>query len=260
MRAQLEEESKVDDLRGKIFVVTGAASGLGCECARRLGQAGAMLVLADLDRARLASVADELRTRGADVQALVVDVRLPDDCAAMAQRALDSFGALNGAVCSAGIDNVAPPLELSLQTWQNMLDVNLTGTFLSVQATARAMVQSGNRGALVTFASGIAVRGRATGAHYAASKAGVIAMSKSVALDVARHGIRINIVAPGITETPMMADVMTPTDVAARARQIPLGRIGQPDDIAKVVAFLLSDASGWLTGQTIHPNGGALMP
>jgi NAD(P)-dependent dehydrogenase (short-subunit alcohol dehydrogenase family) len=225
-----------------------------------LSAAGAGLVLADVDEAGLVRVTDNLRASGSEVEALVVDVRRPEDCARLADRAVHRFGRLNGAVCSAGIDSVAPALELSLESWQNVLDVNLTGTFLSVQATARAMVDSGNRGAMVTFASGIAVRGRPNGAHYAASKAGVIAMSKSVALDLARFGIRVNVVAPGIVDTPMAAGVMTPVQIAERGRQIPLGRIGQPDDIARVVAFLLSDASGWLTGQTIHANGGALMP
>jgi 3-oxoacyl-[acyl-carrier protein] reductase len=250
----------MDDLRGKAFVVTGAASGLGRASALRLARAGARLVLADVDTARLAVVAAEVRGQGGDAEAVQVDVRRPQDCAAMAQRALDRFGALNGAVCSAGIDSSAASLDLALETWQHVLDVNLTGTFLSVQAAARAMVATGNRGALVTLASGIAVRGRASGAHYAASKAAVIAMSKSVALDLARHGIRVNVVAPGITDTPMVAQVMSPAEVAARAQQIPLGRIGQPDDIAEIVAFLLSESSRWVTGQTVHANGGALMP
>jgi NAD(P)-dependent dehydrogenase (short-subunit alcohol dehydrogenase family) len=241
------------DVRGRTFVVTGAASGLGRASALRLAEAGARLVLADLDAERLPDPGGELATVRADV-------RRPEDCAALARCALEQFGQLNGAVCAAGIDHAAPPLELSLEHWQNVLDVNLTGTFLTVQAVARAMVESGSQGALVTFASGIAVRGRASGAHYAASKAGVIAMSKSMALDLARHGIRVNAVAPGITDTPMVAQSLTPQEVAARARQIPLGRIGQPDDIAEVVAFLLSDASRWLTGQTVHANGGALMP
>ena len=250
----------MDDLRGKVFVITGAASGLGRASAQRLADAGARLVLADIDETRLGQVADELLSNGAEVDTVVVDVRSPSDTTALAERAVQRFGALNGAVCSAGIDTIAPALEMSLETWQQVIDINLTGSFLTVQATARAMVQSGSKGAIVTFASGIALRGRAEGAHYAATKAGVIAMSKSFALDVARHGIRVNTVAPGITDTPMAAHVMTQEYVEQRARQIPLGRIGQPDDIARVVEFLLSEQSGWLTGQTIHANGGVTMP
>jgi 3-oxoacyl-[acyl-carrier protein] reductase len=247
------QSPRMDDLRGKTFVVTGAASGLGRASALRLSQAGARLVLADIR-------AEMLPEDGEDVQTMRADVRQPEDCAALARCAIEHFGQLNGAVCSAGIDHAAPPLELTLDQWRAVLDVNLTGTFLTVQAIARAMVEGGNQGALVTFASGIAVRGRASGAHYAASKAGLIAMSKSFALDLARHGIRVNAVAPGITDTPMVAQSLSPEEVAARAEQIPLGRIGQPDDIADVVTFLLSDASHWLTGQTVHANGGALMP
>jgi NAD(P)-dependent dehydrogenase (short-subunit alcohol dehydrogenase family) len=250
----------MDDLRGKTFVITGAASGLGRASAARLVEAGANTLLADMDEDGLAQVAAELDSHADQLDTLRLDVRQADQCATAAQQALKRFGAHNGAVCSAGIDTIFPFLEMSLADWQRVIDVNLTGTFLTVQATARAMVESGNQGALVTFASGIAVRGRGAGAHYAASKGGVIALSKSAALDLARHKIRVNVVAPGMTDTPMAQNVITPEEMAARARQVPLGRIAQPDDIAKVVEFLVSDASGWLTGQTLHANGGLLMP
>src|SRR5438270_315343 len=122
----------MDDLAGKVFIVSGAASGLGRASAQRLARAGARLVLADVNEAGLARAAADLGSREAPVEALVVDVRRPEDCARMAERAVERFGALNGAVCSAGIDNVSPSLDLPLETWQHVLDVNLTGIFLSV--------------------------------------------------------------------------------------------------------------------------------
>lgn len=250
----------MSELLDRTVLVTGAGSGLGKACAMMAAQAGANLVLGDLAADSLNETAAEVRAAGARVEIRTTDVRKPADCAALADCAISSFGALHGAVCSAGVDSMRRAIEMPLEEWQRVLDVNLTGTFLTVQAAARAMVAKGNPGSIVTLASGIALRGRAMGPHYAASKGGVLAMTKSFALDVARDHVRVNAVAPGVTDTPMARDVMTPEQIAARAREIPLGRIGQPEDIARVVLFLLSDASGWLTGQTLHANGGVLMP
>ena len=246
-----------NDFTGHTYVITGGASGLGLESARHLARRGANLVLADLDAGGLARAASELPAGRACT--IVSDVRKPADCEAMMRLATERYGALDGAVCSAGIDTVTPALETTLEVWQRVIDVNLTGTFLSAQAAARALLAGGRRGSIITFASGIAVRGRAGGPQYAASKAGIVGLSKSLALEFARHGIRVNAVAPGIVDTPFARKSMNDAQLAARAGQVPLGRIGEPEDIAPVVAFLLSDASGWMTGQTLHANGGMLM-
>jgi 3-oxoacyl-[acyl-carrier protein] reductase len=151
-------------------------------------------------------------------------------------------------------------MEMTLAEWERVISINLTGTFITAQAAAKAMIEKGNPGAIVTLASGIAVRGRAAGAHYAASKAGVIGLTKSLALALAKHQIRANVVAPGLTDTPMARHVMSEDEMRLRAQDVPLGRYGQPDDIANVICFLLSDASRWMTGQTLHANGGVTMP
>ncbi len=245
------------EFTGHTYVITGGASGLGLESARHLARRGANLVLADLDAGALAKAASELPA--GQVCTLVSDVRKPADCEAMMRLATERYGALDGAVCSAGIDAVTPALETSLETWQRVIDVNLTGNFLTAQAAARALLAGGRKGSIVTFASGIALRGRAGGPQYAASKAGIIGMSKSLALEFARHGIRVNVVAPGLVDTPLARTSMTEAQRAGYGNVVPLGRIGEPEDIAPVVAFLLSDASGWMTGQTLHANGGMLM-
>lgn len=249
-----------ESLEGRVIAITGGASGLGRATAIMAASRGASLVLADLDEEGLESAASEVGTAGGDVRTIRVDVRSPDDCARLAALAQKEFGRLDGAMTSAGIDNQIPALEMTLDQWNHLLSINLTGTFLTAQAVARSMVEKGSTGSIVTVASGIAVRGRATGAHYTAAKAGVIGVTKALALAVARNGVRVNCVAPGISDTPMARSVMTEAEMQARGREIPMGRYGTADDIANVVCFLLSDASGWMTGQTLHANGGALMP
>lgn len=249
--------ASTNEFKGRTYVITGGASGLGLESARHLAARGANLVLADVNDAALASVAAELPA--GRTSTILADVRKPADCDAMMRLAVERYGALDGAVCSAGIDAVTPALETTLEVWQRVIDVNLTGSFLSAQAAARALLAAGRKGSIVTFASGIAVRGRAGGPQYAASKAGIIGLSKSLALEFARHGIRVNVVAPGLVDTPLARTSMTDAQRAGYKNVVPLGRIGEPEDIAPVVAFLLSDASSWMTGQTLHANGGMLM-
>jgi NAD(P)-dependent dehydrogenase (short-subunit alcohol dehydrogenase family) len=249
-----------ESLEGKVVAITGGASGLGLATAIMAASRGASLVLGDLDEMGLETAAAKVGAAGGDVRTTRVDVRDPDDSARLAALAQKEFGRLDGAMTSAGIDNNVSALEMTLEQWNHLLSINLTGTFLTAQAVARSMVEKGSKGSIVTVASGIGVRGRATGAHYTAAKAGVIGVTKALALAVARNGVRVNCVAPGISDTPMARSVMTEEEMQARGNQIPMGRYGTADDIANVVCFLLSDNSGWLTGQTIHANGGALMP
>jgi NAD(P)-dependent dehydrogenase (short-subunit alcohol dehydrogenase family) len=250
----------VSGLSGKTIFVTGAASGLGQATAMLAARQGSNLVLSDLNAAGLDSTAGEVRGAGHAVRTLVVDVQRPEDCAELAALAVREFGRLDGAVCAAGIQRTAPAVEMALEDWQSLLAVNLTGSFLSAQAAGRAMLAGGNGGSIVTFASGLAIRGQAGAAHYAASKAGIIAMTKSLALEWAGRGIRANAVAPGLVDTPMVRAIASTEEIEAWGRAAPMGRAGRPEDVASVVCFLLSDASGFVTGQTVHINGGYLMP
>lgn len=248
------------ELTGKVVMITGGGSGLGRASALLAVERGASVVLGDVNSVGLDESADAILTAGGDVRTLVIDVREKADCVNLADHAVREFGRLDGALCAAGISRFAPAMDMSLEQWQQVIDVNLTGVFLSTQAAARVMLDRGAGGSIVTFTSDLAIRGRPTSAHYVASKAGVIGLTKSFALALAPHGIRVNALAPGITDTPLSRAGNSDEVFAERARQIPLGRIGQPDDIARVACFLLSDASGWMTGQTLYANGGLVMP
>ena len=147
---------------------------------------------------------------------------------------------------------------MKVSEWEQVLRVNLTGTFLCARAVARGMKEAG-QGVIVNMASGRALAGAANGAHYSASKGAIIALTKSLALDWAPYGIRVNCVIPGITDTAQPRGEMTDDELYAVGSRIPLGRIGQPQDIAAVVAFLLGDDSAYMTGQSVAVNGGAIM-
>ena len=168
------------------------------------------------------------------------------------------WGAPDGLVNNAGIFPRARALDMEISEWERVLRVNLTGTFICARAVAARMKDVG-RGAIVNTASGRALAGAANGAHYSASKGGIIALTKSLALDWAGYGIRVNCVIPGITDTAQPRVEMGDNELRAAGSNIPLGRIGQPDDIAAVVAFLLSDDARYMTGQSVAVNGGAIM-
>ncbi|MEK7214704.1 MAG: SDR family NAD(P)-dependent oxidoreductase, partial [Chloroflexota bacterium] len=180
------------DIQGKTVLVTGAGSGLGRACALLAAREGANLALGDIDGGGLETTMGEVEQAGGRAVSHVVDVRRPEDCAALADLAVRNFGRLDGAVCSAGVDRIVPALEMTLDEWERVIGVNLTGTFLSVQASVRVMLPNPGGGSIITFASGIAVRGRAGGAHYAASKAGIVALTKSFALEFGPQRIRVN--------------------------------------------------------------------
>jgi len=248
-------------LAGKTVLVVGAASGIGRAIALLAGRRGARLILADIDALGLERTRQELDIFEADVLARVLDVRRPEDVDALLHDSSSFCSGLDGAVLTAGVDERAKVLDLELADFERLLAINLTGTFVVLQAVARHMVSHGHPGSIVTFSSGMAIRGFAEGAHYASSKAGIIGLTKSFALGLAADGIRVNAIAPGAVDTPM---IRTGGDFAGTrmqaAKTIPAGRIGEVDDISPVACFLLSDDSGWMTGQVLHANGGALMP
>ena len=248
------------DLAGKVIAITGGGSGLGRAASRIAAQGGAALVLGDLNKEGLDVSADAILSDGGQVSTLEMDVRKADDCQRLAALALEKYGRLDGAVCGAGVSGDVPVMDMTFQEWQRVIDINLTGVFLSTQAMARAMIQAGNGGSLVTITSDLAIRGRPTAAHYVAAKAGVIGLTKSFALALASDNIRVNTLAPGITDTPLARAGRTQEQMDERARAVPFGRIGQPEEIGDVICFLLSDASRWMTGQTVYVNGGMVMP
>jgi NAD(P)-dependent dehydrogenase (short-subunit alcohol dehydrogenase family) len=233
-------------------VVTGAGSGIGHAITRRL--------LADGFRVCACDIAPGLLD-GMPHQALTVaqlDVRHKPSLDAAVARFLDSAGRIDGLVACAGIYKTQPFLDLDEATWDKTFDINLKGAFFSCQAVLPAMRRQ-RRGSIVLFSSTLARQGALRGAHYAATKGGILGFARSLALEVAQDGVRVNVISPGVTDTAMPREHATDADLDAAAKKIPLGRIGRPEDMADAALFLLDDDSSFVTGQDLRVNGGALM-
>jgi NAD(P)-dependent dehydrogenase (short-subunit alcohol dehydrogenase family) len=239
-------------------IVTGAAQGIGRAVALRLAVRGAHLAVWDVQAEGVKETAEQCRAQGAAARAWTVDVGEAGQIAAAVSEFVSDWGAPDGLVNNAGIFPRARALDMQLAEWERVLRVNLTGTFVCAQTAAAHMKEAG-RGVIVNTASGRALAGAANGAHYSATKGGIIALTKSLALDWAGYGIRVNCVIPGITDTAQPREEMGDNELHAAGSQIPLGRIGQPRDVAGVVAFLLSDDAAYMTGQSVAVNGGAIM-
>ena len=246
-------------LAGKIALVTGAQQGIGRAIALAMAAEGADVGLNFLDDPAAAErVAGEIRGRGRKVVTVKGDVAQARDVQALVDAVTGGLGPPDVLVNNAGVFPRAQFLELSEREWDHVLGVNLKGGFLCAQAVARAMVAAGRPGAIVNISSS-AIRGDARGVHYSASKAGVLGLTRAMALALAPHRIRVNAIAPGLTDTAQPRYGNTEEQIAARAREIPLGRIAQPEEIARIAVFLASEDSGWITGELIHVNGGAYM-
>jgi NAD(P)-dependent dehydrogenase (short-subunit alcohol dehydrogenase family) len=239
-------------------IVTGAAQGIGRAVALRLATRGAHIAVWDVLTDGVKDTAAQCCAQGATARAWTVDVGDAGQIAAAVADFVGEWGAPDGLVNNAGIFPRARALDMQLAEWERVLRVNLTGTFVCAQAVAAHMKVAG-RGTIVNTASGRALAGAANGAHYSATKGGIIALTKSLALDWAEFGIRVNCVIPGITDTAQPRVEMGDNELYATGSKIPLGRIGHPDDIAAVVAFLLSDDAAYMTGQSVAVNGGAIM-
>lgn len=239
-------------------IVTGAAQGIGRAVALHLASPGVALAVWDVKRDGVEETAKLCHERGAAARAWTVDVGDADAIEAAVSAFERAWGKPDGLVNNAGIFPRARALDMKLAEWEEVLRVNLTGTFVTARTVAARMKDLG-RGAIVNTASGRALAGAANGAHYAASKGGIIALTKSLALDWAAYGIRVNCVIPGLTDTAQPRVEMGDNELYAAGASIPMGRIGRPEDIAAVVAFLLSDDAGYMTGQSVAANGGAIM-
>ena len=247
-------------LRGKIALVTGAQQGIGRGIALAFAREGADIAVNYLDdRVEAEKVMREVCAAGQRAVLVRADVARPTDAQTMVAQVLSELGGLDVLVNNAGVYPRVPFLEMRETDWDLVLDVNLKGGFLCAQAAARAMVAAGQRGSIINMASQ-AIRGAVRGVHYSASKGGVVAMTRATALELASHGIRVNAIAPGLTDTAQPRYGNNEDELAAMARAVPLGRMAQPDDIAAVAVFLASDDARHVTGQTVHVNGGSYMP
>jgi NAD(P)-dependent dehydrogenase (short-subunit alcohol dehydrogenase family) len=239
-------------------IVTGAAQGIGRAVALRLAAPGVHIAVWDVKAEGVQATAKLCRDNGAVASAHIVDVADADQIENAVAAFDKTWGKPDGLVNNAGIFPRARALDMQLSEWEQVLRVNLTGTFVTARAVAARMKELG-RGAIVNTASGRALAGAANGAHYSATKGGILALTKSLALDWAGYGIRVNCVIPGLSDTAQPRVEMGDNELYAAGAKIPLGRIGQPQDIAAVVAFLLSDDAAYMTGQSVAVNGGAIM-
>ena len=246
---------------GRVAVVTGAASGMGLAIARHLAARGDRVALLDVqgDAARMA--AEGVREAGAQAIAAEVDVvdRAAVDAALDKVRA--EFGPVEIMVTSAGLDAFEAFTDITLESWERLLAINLTGTFHCLQAAVPDMIAR-RWGRIVTISSSSAQSGAARMAHYVASKGGVIALTKALALELAQHGITVNCIPPGLTDTPMARRAEAAGDLfklEKLAARIPIRRAGTPDDIAAACGFLCSEEAGYITGQVIGVNGGMVL-
>ena len=243
------------DLSGRRALVTGGSQGIGWAIAVRLAEHGARVAVNYPDAARRPT---DMSWLGRHAIALEADVGRCGAIMAMFAELDDAFGGIDILVNNAGIFPRADVLTLDEATWDAVHDVNLKGAFFCAQAVARRMTAQGG-GAIVNIASDSAFTPSARGAHYCASKAGLVALTRSLALALAPQRIRVNAVAPGLTDTAQPRGGYREDELEAAATRIPLGRLGQPDDVADAVFYLASDLSGFVTGHTLSVTGGAFM-
>ena len=244
-------------LNGRTALVTGASQGIGVAIARRLAEQGARVVLAARSADKLEALAEEIRAAGGEAVAWALDLSDAEGIVARVKELPEGFADIDILVNNAGVTDDTVLLRMKLEQWQRVLQTNLTGTFVLTKALVRGMMKR-RWGRIVTVSSVVGLMGNAGQANYAASKAGLIGFSKSVARELGSRGITSNVVAPGFIETAMTDEL--PEDVREQmSSQIALGRFGQPDDIAAAVAFLASEEGGYITGETLNVSGGMYM-
>ncbi|WGK60910.1 3-oxoacyl-ACP reductase FabG [Halopseudomonas sp. SMJS2] len=239
-------------LENKIAFVTGAAQGMGAAIVRQFVEQGALVYAADINAEAIEASVAELGDRA---RAVVCNVMDEASVQAAMQRISDEVGRLDVLVNNAGTGSVDSFLDTPVENWERVLGVNLKGTFLCAREAARLMVARETAGTIINFSSTGALTGEGP-SHYVASKAGVMGLTRALARELAPSRIRVNTIVPGPTDTPMMAGI--PDEwMQAMVAAIPLGRLGQPDEVARAVVFLASDDASFITGQNITVNGGS---
>ena len=248
-----------DDLNGKVAIVTGAGGGMGLAIARRLASGGAKVVANDISLDSAERTVGDLANAGHKAVAVAGDVSAAGDVRRLVDETLERFGAIHVLVNNAGVLRPTRVVDMEEEEWDLIIRVNLKGTYLCSRAVLPVMQQQG-WGRIVNMSS---TAGRSTstvgGAHYTASKAGVLGFTRHLAREMARDGITVNAVCPGLIDTDMVRSTINQEQMDAYAERFPAGRVGEPREVAEVVAFLASERTAYITGASLDINGGALM-
>jgi 2-deoxy-D-gluconate 3-dehydrogenase len=261
--------AQIFDLKGKVVIVTGGAMGIGQAIALRLAEAGASVMIADIDLEAALKVVDHIKSARGRAEVIYANASSADDAQKVARNTVEAFGRLDILVNNAGVFPFSPALQTSEELWDKVLGINLKGVFFYAQAAAQHMIRAGHGGKIVNVASIDSLHPTGNLAHYDASKGGVLMLTRALALEFGPHNITVNAIAPGGIQTPG-AQATTATMLQATAlpaeelmkgfmARIPLRRMGEPDDIAKVALFLASGASDYMTGSLVVVDGGYLL-
>jgi 3-oxoacyl-[acyl-carrier protein] reductase len=260
MARDYKRRADVIDLTGKVALITGGSRGIGAAAALRFADAGASLAITYvMHEAEAARVADAIRERGVRALAIRTDVSRREEVERLFQATLDEFERLDIVVANAGIWKRGPIDQLDEESWDETIDVNLKGVYHCCAHAARVFKPQ-RSGTIVTVSSTAGQRGEAFHSHYAASKGGVISLTKSLATELGPYGIRVNCVAPGWVDTDMSAELLRiPAELRKIEAGIPLGRVATADDCAGPILFLASDLAGQITGEVLNVNGGSVL-
>lgn len=252
---------KIFNLKGKVAIVTGARRGMGRTHALILSQAGAKVVVTDISLEDCQKVVDEIKRNGGEGLAVKCDVSKKEEVEKMVKAAVSKWGKVDILVNNAGICQFKSFLELTEEDWDRTIDINLKGYFLCAQSAAKEMMKQ-KSGVIINIAS-VAMGQQGIGfpniVHYCASKGGIVGMTEALALELAPYNIRVNVISPGMIETPMIEPVKSdPKTTEAVLARIPMHRPGRPEEVSNLVLFLASDASSYMTGSTVVIDGGWL--
>jgi len=248
-----------EDLKGKTAIITGSRRGIGRAAALKLARLGCAVVISDISKEDSEKVVEEIKKLNGKAIAIKCDVSQEKDVETLIQETLKNFGRIDILVNNAGICQAKPFLEMTEEEWEKTININLKGYFLCARACAKEMAKQ-KCGVIINIAS-IAMGQIGSGfpglTHYCASKGGIVAMAEAMALELAPLNIRVNCIAPGAIDTPMVAAVKEDIkSLEASLAKIPLGRLGRPEEIANVIAFLASEESSYLTGSVVIADGG----